>query len=143
MRYSHDINARAEYGHTALLTAALDRRTEIAKLLIAHGADVNAADQGGTTPLIACAPDHDYPVNAEAELVRLLINKGANVNAADTDGWTALLGAAFYGDLEFVQLLTAAGADVVHADSRGRTAKSVAAECDRQGVVNFLDRLSL
>jgi len=142
LRYPNQINARAEFNHTALLTAAHQRRTEIAKLLVERGADVNVADQGGTTPLIASAPNDDNPSPAKAELVQLLIKNGADVNAADNDGWTALLGAAFHGDLEFVKLLTAAGADVAHADGRGRTAKSVAIECERQDVVSFLDSLS-
>ncbi|MDE1045670.1 MAG: ankyrin repeat domain-containing protein, partial [Nitrospinaceae bacterium] len=40
-----------EDGHTPLHQAALDGQKEIAELLIAEGADVNAKDRGGQTPL--------------------------------------------------------------------------------------------
>jgi len=55
---------------------------EIAELLIAAGADVNAKDNDGSTPLHNAAK-HD-------EVVELLIAAGADVNAKNTLGWTPL-----------------------------------------------------
>lgn len=50
--------------------------------LVAAGADVNARDSGGQTPLMAGS-------NFE-ELAQLLISKGADVNAQDGNGYTVL-----------------------------------------------------
>jgi hypothetical protein len=51
-----DVNHVNKLGWTALLEAVIlgdggPRHTEIVRLLIAHGADVNLADRQGVTPL--------------------------------------------------------------------------------------------
>jgi ankyrin repeat protein len=140
MQYPHQINARSDYGDTALLIASWMRRLDLVQMLIEVGAEVNVADQQGTTPLIAVIPDDDWPMHVDTKLIALLIEHGANVNAADKEGRTALLGATFYGDFETVKLLTAAGADVTHTDRRRRTAISIAAECDHHDIADFLRR---
>jgi len=105
------------------------------------GADVNAADQGGTTPLIAAAPDDDWPAPTDPKLMALLIEHGANVNAIGNNGCTALMGASFYGDFEVVKLLLKAGAKVSTADAQGRTAISLAVEANHLDIASFLKGL--
>ncbi len=68
-------------GGTPLHYAVGEGRNEIAKLLIAKGADVNAKGIYGTTPL------HNA---ATKEIVELLIAAGADVNAKDERGKTPL-----------------------------------------------------
>ena len=46
-----DVNAKNDYGNTALHGAAIIDCTEVAELLIAKGADVNAKFDDGKTPL--------------------------------------------------------------------------------------------
>lgn len=62
-----DANARDENGHTALHHAAVQGLTEIARMLVEHGADVQIRDRGGRTPgMLAVAQGHE----AIAEIIQ-------------------------------------------------------------------------
>jgi YVTN family beta-propeller protein len=66
------INARnPEGGSTALSTAALFGRLEVARVLLAEGADVARANEDGNTPL------HSAAFLCRDEMVDLLLEKGA------------------------------------------------------------------
>ena len=70
-------------GSSPLYAAAWHHRLEAAATLIAHGADVNAVEPTGLTPLITAAS------NGDDALVRLLLAHGADVSARASCG-TAL-----------------------------------------------------
>ena len=92
-----DVNAKQrEDGATPLLIAAVAGQKEIAELLIADGADVNAKDDVGQTPLYFAA---------DKEVVELLIAKGADVNAKDNFGGTPLDFAIRFDHTEIADLL--------------------------------------
>ena len=65
-------------------TAAARGDIEAVKQHLAAGADVNAKDDDGWTPL------HQATDEGHKEIVELLIAKGADVNATDEDGETPL-----------------------------------------------------
>lgn len=49
---------------------------DVARVLLAKGADVNSKNKGGWTPLISAAYD------GRADVVKILIDKGADINAS-------------------------------------------------------------
>ena len=77
---------------TPLHWAARVGHKEVAELLIATGADVNAIDQLGRTGWAAwhVTPLHEAAYHGHKEIAELLITAGADVNAKDEDGDTPL-----------------------------------------------------
>lgn len=110
-----EINQKGHAGDTPLVVAAWRGNLQIVKLLVEHGADVNAGrETGGRTPLLEAAGQ------GHAEVVEFLIAKGADVNARGM-GLTPLLAASSWGRLAFattgdkartIRILLANGADV-------------------------------
>jgi ankyrin repeat protein len=71
--------------------AAINGRAEMADLLIAFGADMNAKDNlFGETPLHYAIANCKFAVKGQLEVVELLIKRGADVNAKDAKGLTPL-----------------------------------------------------
>lgn len=68
-----------------LLDAIRSNRSEEAKLLIENGANPNAVNREGWTPLLL-AVRYD-----QSEIARLLIGKNADINSANNNGFTALM----------------------------------------------------
>jgi ankyrin repeat protein len=82
------------------LHAAMARQDlELVKLLLAHGADANAAQGNGVTPL------HSAAHSGQLELARVLVEAGATINARMDDGRTPLDFAKQGGFAEIVELL--------------------------------------
>jgi hypothetical protein len=123
------------------LHAAL-RRDEAAPVaaLIGAGAEIEARDSGGRTPLITAA-EHSSPA-----LVQRLIDSGADTNAVreapelppSESGMTALMVAALMGREEVVRLLLDAGARVDATTGDGRTAIDFAMESGSEAVSRIL-----
>ncbi len=93
--------ARNPFKVAPLHAALAGPEHDIARLLVAAGADVNARQQDGVTPLHAAAQ------NGELALVRLLLESGADPGAADDRGRTAVDFAREHGHAEIVELLEA------------------------------------
>jgi ankyrin repeat protein len=104
----------------ALLEAAYDGNIEAVKQHLAAGADVNAKDEDGYTPLYAVAG------RGHKEIAELLIAKGADVNPKDEFGYTPLHIAAGGGGKETAELLIANGADVNVLANDGTTPLDIA-----------------
>ena len=94
-------------GYTPLFEAVGHNQMEIAELLLANGADVNARDGYGHTPLIQALWVYNHD-----KMMRLLLAKGADVNLSDKWEMTALAYAAKQGQLEDAKILIASDANV-------------------------------
>jgi uncharacterized protein len=84
-------------------SAAASQQTESARLLLDHGAEVNAPREGGGTPL------HSAAFHGDVELAELLLERGAEAVLADDEGRTAADVAAEKGHEELAARLRSIG----------------------------------
>jgi len=117
----------------ALRVAIREGNIEAAKQAIDDGADVNAKDKRGQTPLLNAAPPMGHK-----EIIELLIAKGADVNAKTESGWNPLHRAAIHGHKEIAELLITKGADVNAKDNYDYTPLHKAALDGSKEVVELL-----
>jgi len=115
----------------ALLNAATKGNYEFVKFLVNNkGADINAKNDKGETPLI-CALKNGY-----FDIAKFLIEKGANVNAKENIwGVTPLMYAAathLYNSncLNVIKLLIQKGANINAVNNQGQTALDYAGNDD-------------
>jgi ankyrin repeat protein/outer membrane protein assembly factor BamB len=108
------------------------RSTEAASLLVEAGAEVNARDGLGYTPLMYAV------MSRRAATVKLLVSWSADVNAATADGRTALMLTAAAEKDQAAPILLEAGAAVDLRDSRGSTALLYAAHYSNGPVMKHL-----
>jgi len=131
-----DVNQYGYESVTPLHEAALKGFTEIAGILIEHGAEVNATIQSsidqGQTPL------HFAVIHRQKDTAEFLITQGADVNNGDSGSATPLYHVSWRGFTDMVELLIAHGASPDKADCLGRTPLCGAAESGHLETVMLL-----
>ena len=119
-----DVNQSNTRGYTSLHLAVsrkhyqvFQKRSAVCQVLIDAGADVEAKDDMGFSPLhFACEAE-------KLEIVQMLVEAGADVCVVDGNGIPGLLIAAAGGHTETVRYLVGLrGVDVNHRDIAGFTA---------------------
>jgi ankyrin repeat protein len=108
-----DVEARNAQDESPLMMACIKGYLELAKELIARGADVN---KPGWAPL------HYAATKGHIELISLLLDNYAYIDASSPNGSTPLMMAAMYGTPSAVKLLLESGADPLIKNNLGLTA---------------------
>ena len=134
LKHKARIDARGARQRTALMCACAAGNAEIAGVLLDAGADRNAHDAQGMTPLLDVARSGDLAA------LRRLAAARPDVSACDHEGRNALVHACEAGvGNEFLQQLMALGVDAEQRDGNGRRALEVALGAGRWHLVAALD----
>lgn len=122
LEYGANAAAKASAGSRApgeelILYAVSNRKSdsnvELTRILLEHGANVEAASVFGQTPLLWAAKCGDY------DMILLLLSFGADLEATNNMLQTPLFCAAQEGQADAVKLLLSHGANVDHQDAKG------------------------
>lgn len=117
----------------ALMRAAGDGDVARVRSLLASGADVNAAAEGGETALMrASAKGH-------LGVVEVLLDAGGDVHAKSENGFTPLFMAVFFGHAEVARVLLARGSDPSEPTRVNTTAEKWARSWGSAEIVRLLD----
>ncbi|MBP1963557.1 ankyrin repeat domain-containing protein [Paenibacillus aceris] len=116
----------------SLIQAAEYGKTDFVLQCIRDGADINARDERGRTPILAATHGN------HKDTVKALIEAGADINLQDHRLDTPLLYAGAEGLLEIIKLMNDAGADPAITNRYGGTALIPASERGHVEVVKEL-----
>lgn len=128
-----NVEVRNPHDESPLMFAALSGQTDVARQLIARGADIN---KPGWTPL------HYAATNGHTDIMQMLLDGYAYIDASAPNGSTPLMMAAEYGTIQAVQLLLDAGADASIKNMLGQTALDFARRGSRPDAIELLTKLA-
>ena len=125
-------SAKDSKGRTPLTCAAINGRTEVARLFHGRGIPIDYPDDTDRTPLSHAA------MRGHKDMCRFLLDQGAVVESRSDIQRTPLCYAARNGHVAVLQLLQAHGADVEALDYEDYTPLSWAADAGMVDTVEFL-----
>ena len=150
-----DINARDKDQATPLHLASYHGFADVAEVLLEHGAQANAKDIQGQSPLHqVILGDHyfqsakmtswprKYHADEVVYLVRLLLKHGVDVNAQNNVQETPLHLASRLRLLEMARFLLEHGANVNMKNAEGKTALQLASGRKRKAMRRLLSEYS-
>ena len=115
------VNTRDLSTGESALHIVIQRRDETwTRFLLERGANPNAVDKHGNTPL-AIASSLGFVEGVEA-----LVKRGARVDVANSAGETPLISAVHRRDVAMIRLLLKNGANADRTDNSGRSARDYA-----------------
>lgn len=136
----------SDRGRSALHEASALRRHDFMRLLVRHGANVDARlNDGKTALMLAVIWDEEAPPT-DLVAVEILLNVGAAPNTTDLSGWTPLMYVAQHGgpDIQLTEgpdialALLNHGADPNVRNNKGQTALTIALESSHDDVAAVL-----
>jgi len=133
MMHAPDVNAKcAHHARSPLHGASIYGHADSSRILLEHGADVNAHDHNDWTPL------HYASLWGHLRVVQLLLEHKAISNARNKDDDTPLHMALQYGYLDIVRLLLDHGADVAARGGEGLTPYQIATRNGQDDIAKLL-----
>lgn len=119
-------------GGTALIEAVSSLQEDMVDFLIENGAQVNAQDHDGVSPLHMASRENSV------EIAQMLVNAHATVNIQDNKGMSPLQISIIRGSDDIALFLLGKGADVHIIDKDGQSPLHYAAEWEASEVVQSL-----
>jgi len=134
-----DVDAVDNNHSTLLHWASYNGRVKFAQLLLERGANINARNKVGHTPLhrVLAGLDDDSGANF-FDTIQLLLEHGADVDALDDAQSTPLHVASEYGSAKATRLLLECGASVHLQNKQGQTPSQVASTHGREAITRLL-----
>ncbi len=122
VKLHRDFMSSAVDGSTpiTLCGVSVGQDLQIAKMLVAAGADLNAVDSDGATALATAFQGHSAP------LVSYFVNKGGNCKVTDNHGSTILMWAIEINDTSLAKSAIKAGVDIDIIDINRQNALQLA-----------------
>ena len=134
LRHKARVDARGFEQRTALMQACASGNVDVVGALLDAGADRNAHDAHGITPLL------DAARNAQSEVVARLAQTRPDIAACDEQQRNALILACRAGaPPDLLRQLLSMGVNAEHRDAEGRRALDYALESGRWPQVSVLD----
>jgi len=133
MMHALDVNEKcARHGFSPLHGASAYGHVESSRVLLDHGANVNAQEDEGFTPLLYAS------LWGHLRVAQLLLEHKAISNARNNDDDTPLNMALRHGHLEIVRLLLEHGADVAARGEGGFTPYQIAIRDGHDDIAKLL-----
>ena len=131
-----DVNAKDEFGCTLLHDAVRTKKTDAINILLKHGADINAQDNNGNTPLFTAIRR-----SANSKVIDILLKHNADVNIANNAGQTPIFIAASRGHINTVEKLIESGADVNIKDADGETPLTIVRSKQEEYIHEYMKKI--